>query len=84
MRQEEILRSLGGLELAAIFGLGAFVFGGVATSIEGRQAWVAVEVVFNGVVIDSCYGTAVAGEAAVCEGNGQAFAPSSWPCFQRL
>ncbi|HWL37839.1 MAG TPA: hypothetical protein VNQ77_16755 [Frankiaceae bacterium] len=55
---------------------GAFVFGGVATAREGEGVWIAVEVVFNGVVIDSCYGSAVAGEAAACEGNGQAFAPS--------
>ena len=55
---------------------GAFVFGGVAGAIEGQEAWIAVEVLFNGVVIDQCFGSAVAGEAATCVGNGQAFAPS--------
>lgn len=53
----------------------AFLFGGVASANEG-PAWIAVEIVFNGVVIDSCYGSAVAGRAATCQDYGQAFAPS--------
>lgn len=56
---------------------GAFIFGGVATG-GGEQgpAWIAVEVVFNGVVIDSCYGYDNGTGTATCEGTGQAFAPS--------
>lgn len=54
-----------------------FVFGGVATVSDGyQQAWVAVEVVFNGVVIASCYGGDNGTGTATCEGTGQPFAPS--------
>ena len=53
----------------------AFVFGGVATSTEG-DAWIAVEVVFNGIVVDSCFGTDNGTGTATCEDFGQAFAPS--------
>lgn len=52
---------------------GAFAFGGTARSWEG-PAWIAVQVEFNGVVLYSCYGQAVAGEVATCTGTGRAFA----------
>jgi hypothetical protein len=50
---------------------GAFLYGGVATAAEGQNAWIAVEVVFQGVVIDSCYGSGF--EVATCSDYGQAF-----------
>ena len=53
---------------------GAFLFGGTATAGDGQQAWIAVEVLFQGVVIDSCYGSGTT--VATCEDYGQAFAPN--------
>ena len=53
---------------------GAFLFGGVARVSEGHQsAWVAVEVRFQGLVIDSCYGTDNGAGVATCSDYGQAF-----------
>jgi len=53
---------------------GAFAFGGIATAGEGQHAWVAVEVVFNGIVIASCFGSGTT--TAQCGGTAQAFAPN--------
>lgn len=56
---------------------GAFIFGGIATAgDDGQEAWIAVEVVFNGLVIDSCYGSDNGSGTATCEDTGQAFAPT--------
>lgn len=54
--------------------LRAVAFGGVATASEGR-AWIAVEVVFNGVVVASCYNSG--GSTAQCQGTFQPFAPNA-------
>ena len=55
-----------------------FVFGGVATEIlDGqRYPWVAVQVLFNGQVIASCYDQGTTTEPANCTGTAQAFAPT--------
>jgi hypothetical protein len=51
---------------------GEFLFGGIATSPgQGVPAWVAVEVVFNGIVIDSCYGSGT--DVATCQDMAQSF-----------
>lgn len=49
----------------------AYVFGGTATAGEGQTAWIAVEVMLNGVSIESCFGTGF--EVATCEGQAQSF-----------
>lgn len=55
-----------------------FVFGGVATEMRDgdRYPWVAVQIVFNGRVIASCYGQGTATEPAHCVGRAQALAPT--------
>jgi hypothetical protein len=57
---------------------GAWAFGGTATAAEGTTAWIAVEVVFNGVVIDSCYASGY--QVATCEDAGQAFTTTTHTC----
>lgn len=54
-----------------------FVFGGIATEIpDGAQyPWVAVQVVFNGQVLASCYGEGSAEIPARCTNRWQAFVP---------
>ena len=57
---------------------GELVFGGIATDIpDGEQyPWVAVQVVFQGQVIASCYGQGTGIKPAVCEGRTQTFVPT--------
>lgn len=55
-----------------------FVFAGIADKIpDGEQyPWVAVQVVFQGQVIASCYATGTETRPAACTGRAQAFAPT--------
>ena len=55
-----------------------FVFAGIADEVpDGEDVpWVAVQVVFQGQVIASCFDFGTKTEPAHCEGRAQAFAPT--------
>lgn len=54
-----------------------FIFGGIASAAGEGRAWVAVQVMFQGQVIASCYDEANSpSEPAACTGRAQAFAPT--------
>ena len=57
---------------------GEFVFGGIASpgSPDGETPWVAVQVVFNGQVVASCFDLGTDTEPAVCEDRWRAFVPT--------
>ncbi|HVF04508.1 MAG TPA: hypothetical protein VNA20_06700 [Frankiaceae bacterium] len=58
--------------------LRAIAFGGVSSTSQGPDAWVAVEVVLNGVVLASCYDPPNGDDgSAACAGTFQPFAPNA-------
>ena len=56
-----------------------FVFGGVATHYPdgARIPWVAMQVVFRGQVIASCFDEGTSTEPAICSGRMRAFVPTA-------